>query len=169
MDKSTPTPKPKPKRRTARVKAVQAEIITRRLAGEDVRTVAAAVGVDKETVGDVFDEYWALSADERSEETENARERTLARYRLSASEAWAAWRDSATETADDGTTSVRLGRANFRFLELYLKALEKIAKYEGLDAALAVKLELSGPDGGPIEVDLDGLSDDELRRLAGED
>ncbi len=44
-----------------------------------------------------------------------------------------------------------------------MKALENIAKHLGM---FVEKQEISGPGGGPIEIDLSGLTLDELRRLA---
>lgn len=144
-------------RRRRRITAEQAdEIVRLRLQGHSVRETAARVGVHKNTVVAEYQAYLEEVAEQRAADLEVHRAEAITRAERAVATAWEAW--GASHHSDDGPDP--------RFLAEYRQALALLQRLTGAEAASRV--ELSGPDGGPIELDLAALPDEELRRLAGE-
>lgn len=120
-----------------------------------MRDVAASVEVNKATVVAEYQRYLEEVADQRAADLEIYRAEAITRAERAVATAWDAW--GASHHDDDGPDP--------RYLGEYRQALAMLAKLTGAEAAS--RIELSGPEGGPIEMDFSALTDEQLRDLAG--
>ncbi len=119
-------------------------IVDLRLNRVSVRQTAAEVGCQTKTVQRVWHAWLAETAAERAETLELAREELIQRHQRVATDA----RLGAIRARRDGDLS-----AEARFLAEDRQALREIARLQGLDGPQRV--EVSGPDAGPIRVEAD--------------
>lgn len=127
------------------------EIVRLRLQGLSVRDTAARVGVNKQTVQAEYNAYRReVAAELSAAELAELRAEAVTRHERAMAAAWEAW--------------IATGKPEY--LTAHQRSAAQLDEVTGVKAA--ARVEHSGPHGGPIEVDVGGLSDDELRRLAGE-
>lgn len=136
-----------PKRRTGKVKAVQVEIIERRLAGEYIRDIQADLErrehkVTADTIIDIYDEHIALSRQARPKSPEELTEEAIQRAEWAVAETRAAWtlsRRMVVPGKDGAPDQVFETRGEPRLMAEYRQACAQLAKLQGLDRPVEVK------------------------------
>jgi transposase-like protein len=117
----------------------QDAIIALRLSGVSVRETARRVGVWPSTVQMNYQAYLAEIAEDRSALHDHEREEAIVRVEALAAASWDAW-----------VASKVSGTPDPRFLSEHRQALAQVEKLRGLQVT---KTEVSGPDGGPVQVE----------------
>ena len=111
----------------------RADVTRLRLSGWSMRDIAAHIGVSVGTIHGDLTAVFDRTADRADDHVRRERETSLARIDAMTKGLWA----KASTGDSEAVNTVR-------------KLEERRAKLEGLDAA--ARHELSGPDGGPVEV-----------------
>jgi hypothetical protein len=149
------------------------------LKGKTQREIAQAIGISRELVKYDVAELRSRWKDSALHNFDESKQLELEKANLVEREAWKGWelslRDAEKRTVEragteDGPVRTRVEQqgqcGNPRFLETALRCVERRCKILGLDAP--TKIAPTNPAGdGPanVEVDVKGLSDDELKLL----